>query len=167
MSHGSKPKSRLEDIVVQEIDGEVLIYDLKTDKAFCLNRTSAVVWQACDGSRTIAEINDVVGKHLNANVNEDVIWLALEQLSKEKLVDTEVRPQASISRREVLSRIGMGSAIALPIIAHVIAPPAAAAQTCIPNNSVCTQSAQCCSRCCKDVGGGINECKPGGGACLP
>ena len=44
------PKARKENLVVQESNGEVLIYDLDTNKAFCLNETSALVWQACDGN---------------------------------------------------------------------------------------------------------------------
>jgi hypothetical protein len=167
MREDNKPKSRREDIVVQEVDGEVLIYDLKTDKAFCLNRTSALVWQACDGTKTIAEINDLVGKQLNAKVKEDVIWLALDQLSKEKLVDAAIANKTVLSRREVITRIGMTSAVALPIIAHIVAPPAAAAQTCLPRDAACIASIECCSGCCKNVSPGINQCKPGGGACLP
>jgi hypothetical protein len=31
------PQSRKNDIVVQDLNGEVLIYDLKANKAFCLN----------------------------------------------------------------------------------------------------------------------------------
>lgn len=29
---------------MQELENEVLIYDLKADNAFCLNETSALVW---------------------------------------------------------------------------------------------------------------------------
>ena len=74
-----KPISRKADIVVQELYKEILIYDLSIHKAFSLNETSALVWQACDGSRTIADISDAVGKQLNSQVNEDIIWLALDQ----------------------------------------------------------------------------------------
>lgn len=49
MDKENKPKSRRENIVVQEFDDEVLIYDLERDRAFCLNKTSAVVWRACNG----------------------------------------------------------------------------------------------------------------------
>lgn len=37
------PKGRTNDIIVQELDGEVLIYNLKDNKAFCLNETSSLV----------------------------------------------------------------------------------------------------------------------------
>ncbi len=58
------PKARKENLVVQELDGEVLIYDLNTNKAFCLNEASALVWQACDGNKDVSEIRKSLGKQL-------------------------------------------------------------------------------------------------------
>lgn len=167
MSQNTKPKSRREDIVIQEVDGEILIYDLRINKAYCLNRTSALVWQACDGSRTIAEINDFVGRQLKASSNDDVIWLALDQLSRENLLADPVPRAFGVSRREALKRIGVTSAVALPVIASLVAPKAVSAQSCRANDAVCTTSSQCCSNCCKAGGGGVNQCKSGGGNCLP
>ena len=43
------PIARNKDIVVQTLDKEVLIYDLNTHKAYNLNETSSIVYQACDG----------------------------------------------------------------------------------------------------------------------
>jgi hypothetical protein len=51
------PHSRTKELVVQELKGELLIYDLSTNKAFCLNETSALVWQLCDGKSSISEIS--------------------------------------------------------------------------------------------------------------
>jgi hypothetical protein len=87
MSKRTNPISRKDEIVVQEVDGEILIYDLRSNKAFCLNETSAAVWRACDGSRDIRALNDLVSEQLNNPVNEDLVWLALDQLKKEKLLD--------------------------------------------------------------------------------
>lgn len=42
MASKSNPTSRKEAIVVKELEGEVLIYDLRIDKAYCLNETSAL-----------------------------------------------------------------------------------------------------------------------------
>lgn len=134
------PKSRKENLVVQELEGEVLIYDLEKNKAFCLNQTSALVWQSCDGSRTIAEISDVVGKQLNSQINEDIIWLALDQLSKESLVEKQAElgnKFKGLSRREVIRKVGLGTMIALPVIASLTAPVAAQTGTCTPGDS-CT-----------------------------
>ncbi len=132
MSRTNKPLGRKDEIVVQEVDGEVLIYDLKRDKAFCLNKTSAIVWQACDGKRTVAEIGGYLAERLGTKTDDDILWLALDQLSKEKLIEpaTDFSEKFSgLSRRQVIRKIGLGSMIALPVVASLIAPTAAHANS--------------------------------------
>jgi hypothetical protein len=51
-----RPKARGEGIVVREVAGEALVYDLDTHKATCLNETAARVRKLCDGRRTVADI---------------------------------------------------------------------------------------------------------------
>ncbi|PYS89856.1 MAG: hypothetical protein DMF62_06280 [Acidobacteria bacterium] len=127
-----RPQSRKQNLVEQEVDGELLIYDLERNRAFCLNQTSALVWQACDGKRTVAEIGDILGKQLKAQTDEDIVWLALDQLSREKLIEPPVDVVSKfegMSRREVVKKIGIGSMIALPIVASLVAPTAIHAQS--------------------------------------
>ena len=85
MKKDIKPLSRKDEIVVQELNGEVLIYDLRTNKALCLNETSSLVWEACDGNTSVSEISRSISRKLNAPANDDLVWLALDQLKKEKL----------------------------------------------------------------------------------
>lgn len=164
-----KPIARKDDLVIQEMGGEILVYDLRTNKAICLNQTSALVWQNCDGKKDAVEIAKNIEKKLGSDVDEDFVWLAVNLLEKENLLDKTgfIDKFNGLSRREVIKKIGLTSMIALPLVSTIIAPMAVHAVSCIPNNATCTLSAQCCSNCCKDVGGGINQCKPGGGACLP
>ena len=136
MGLDNRPISRKDDLVVQELNGEVLIYDLRENKAFCLNETSALVWQACDGNRTAGDI----GKQLG---NEDMVWLALDDLKREKLVEHELATPAKyngMSRRQVISKIAMGSMLALPVIASLTAPAAAQTGSCI---GMCGQTLIC------------------------
>lgn len=152
----NSPRSRKANLVVQEMDDEILIYDLNSNKAFCLNQTSALVWQLSNGKRTTAEISELISKQLETNAGEDLIWFALDQLKKEKLIENEAELDnyfAGMSRREVIRKVGMGTMVALPIIAGVVAPIAAEAQTCIaPINRTfgmaCDQNCQCQSNCC-------------------
>lgn len=163
MGNNEKPLGRKENLVVQELNGEILIYDLSENKAFCLNETSARVWQACNGQNSITDINRAIG-------DDDIVWLALSELKRERLIEHEsVRQHRfdDMTRREVIKKIGLGSMILLPVVASLVAPRAADAASCIANDGTCSASAQCCSKCCKNVGGGVNQCKPGGGAYLP
>ncbi len=160
MNNDFTPKGRKDNLVIQELEGEVLIYDLEKNKAFCLNETSALVWQACDGSRTIANIKDVVGKQLNSQVNEDLIWLALDQLSKESLVEKQTVPVSKfngISRREVIRKVGLGTMIALPLVTSLVAPLAVHA------NSACIAGGTC--TCTGPNTGSGNVCIPTASTC--
>ena len=144
----AKPKARAEGLVVRELAEEVLVYDLDTHKAVCLNSTAAAVWRLCDGRRTAAEIRRTLEKSADGPVPEEIVWLALEQLGRDRLLDARVpRPAelAGISRRELMRRVGLTAAVALPVIASIVAPTSADAASCIPQGGACQESAQCCS----------------------
>jgi Coenzyme PQQ synthesis protein D (PqqD) len=137
----SYPLSRKSNIVVQELDGEVLIYDLIDNKAFCLNETSALIWQFCDGNKSVNEISQLLGEKLNTSTNEDLVWLAIDQLKKEKLIenDTELSsPFQGMNRRQVIKKVGLGTMIALPIIASLTAPLAIHAVSACNITTSCT-----------------------------
>jgi hypothetical protein len=165
------PVSRKDNLVVQEMDGEVLIYDLAENKAYCLNETSALIWQACDGNKSTAEISEFISQELNSPANEDLIWLAIDQLKKEKLIENgdEIPNNfAGMSRREVIKKVGLGTMIALPIVASMVAPSAVSAASlvacnpaavCACQNSSNPVGAQC------TTGGSGSPCTPASSGC--
>jgi hypothetical protein len=170
MNKTKTPNARKHGLVVQHVKGETLVYDLNVHKAFCLNKSAAIVWKYCDGSKSVEEIVSSIKAAGEVDFNTELVEFALMQLENESLLESkgEFQPiEPGISRRQTIRRLGLASAFAIPIVAAIVAPPAANAQSCIANNNPCTTSSQCCSTCCKDVGGGVNQCKPGGGACLP
>lgn len=147
-THASRPKARTEGVVVRELPEEVLVYDLTTHKAVCLNSTAAQIWRLCNGRRTAADIRDSLEKPAGANVPEELVWLALEQLGRDGLLDARVpRPPAlvGVSRRELIKRVGLAAAIALPAVVSIVAPTRADAASCLPQGAPCNESAQCCS----------------------
>jgi len=171
MRSSSWPLSRKDQLVVQEHDGEVLIYDLRNNKAFCLNASAAMVWQACDGSREISEISSLVAKALGETESEALVWLALDRLKKENLLEGEDQITGQfngLSRREVIKKLGITSMAALPVIASLVAPTSAnAASSCMavtggcfcqngfPNGAFCTGMTfvACAANCrCQSTG---------------
>ena len=145
------PEARRVGLVVQELSGEVLVYDRERNKAHCLNSTAARVWGYCDGKTSVAQIARAIEGEINAPVDEDVIWLGVEQLSKTHLLQEGAKlpeHKSGLSRREVMRRIGLAAAVALPVVTSIIAPSAAQAANCLPSGSACTASAQCCSGLC-------------------
>lgn len=147
-----RPKARAEGMVVRDVAEETLVYDLESHKAVCLNKTAALVWRACDGRRNAAAIARDLSKTLGETVPEEVVWLALEQLGRDKLLDMRVaRPAelAGMSRRDLIRRIGITAAVvAIPLVTSIVAPTPAQASTCLPSGATCSTSAQCCSGLC-------------------
>jgi hypothetical protein len=124
MKESQFPTARKAGLVIQEMPGEVLVYDLDTNKAHCLNETAAFVWKSCDGNTSISDIAGILASQTGKNVKEDLIWLAIDQLNENRLLEQEIASGFSgQSRREAIKKIGMASMIALPIIASLVAPP--------------------------------------------
>ena len=140
-----KPKMRTDNLVVQEMDGEVLIYDLTIDKAFCLNETSARVWSLCDGTRDRSEIAAELKQTAGMDATLEVVRLALSQLADQHLLENHVKVVASappLARREMMSLAGKALVIGLPLVSTLMVPSAAQAQsaaTCSGNSGqVCS-----------------------------
>ena len=159
----SLPKARKDDLVTRQIPGELLVYDLKRHKAFCLNDTAASIWKNCDGKRTVNDLALSLENDQNSPVDHKVIWLALDQLEKSNLLQGNVIKPASfssVSRRSLL-RAGIATAIALPIVTMIAAPTAQAAGTPV-------SSAVCTARHVSDPGGcGGGVCTDSPGSCVP
>ena len=127
-----KPQTRDSDLVIQQSGSELLIYDLKTNTAQSLNETSARIWQSCNGEREVADICSYLEASDAINVNQDLVLLALRQLSDANLLAVKMPDPdkgQGVSRRKLLRQIGTGSAVTLPIIYSVVAPKASAASS--------------------------------------
>jgi hypothetical protein len=147
------PIAKTQNLEIQELSGELLIYDMERHKAHCLNLSIATIWRACDGTRDVAALALVLQEKLRTPIHEEVVWAALEQLNKTHLLTTITKPskQEKVSRREMARRIG-GVAL-IPAIASLLAPRAAQAGTCKQgvskdNGCACSVNGQCASGRC-------------------
>jgi hypothetical protein len=135
-----KPRARTEGLIVRELPDELLVYDLESHQAHCLNRTAAVVFEHCDGRRSVAQIARILRRKLDvhAPADESLVWLSLERLAGARLLEEREAAPAAPSRRELVRRLALVAAT-LPLVATVLAPTPAEAvvSTCIPNTS-CT-----------------------------
>lgn len=151
-----KPLARKQSLVVKEVSGEVLIYDLQKDKAHCLNETAALVWKYSDGEKDTTAIARLIEKDLNSPVDEKLVWYALSQLSKDNLLEVPVTPPsllAGMNRRDMMRALGVAAVVAVPVVTSIVAPTPAQAATCLPSGATCTSSAECCSGLCN-----VNVC---------
>ena len=133
-----KPLAKTSDILVQQLENELLVYDLKTNKAFCLNETSAMIYQLCDGAKTTADISNLMSRKLKTPVPKDFISLALDSFKKEDLLEESERIEIDfngLTRRQVIKQVGLASLIALPIVSSVVAPSAVLAFSCVTSGN--------------------------------
>src|SRR5262245_671974 len=140
MTNAEYPTARRDDLVVQETDNEVLVYDLKSNKASCLNSTASLVWNHCDGRKDVGEITKAVSAFTGSKVSTDVVNLALSQLSKSRLLKDQYTFDAGpdrVSRREVIKKIGLSSAVALPVVVTLLAPEARAQASACNVGAIC------------------------------
>lgn len=154
------PAARFENIIVHELPDEVLICDTSNNRMFCLNQTAAEVWKLADGTRNIKEISRLLSKRFKSSVSEELVYFALQELSRENLLTKKAPLNAGfqyLSRREVIRRVGLASMIALPLISSLSMPKAVhAASNCmmtdfigrVPDGCFCDDPNQCISLCC-------------------
>lgn len=157
-----KPKARREGVLVEEMDGETLVYDLETHDAHCLNPAAALLWRRSDGRTPVRAMVPLL-REVGLPEEEAVVWMALSRLDDAGLVGPVQFPgrKASFSRKEVLRALGAAAAmtLVLPAVESVVAPLAAQAASCItlaackalPKNQcgglpICTNRNRCCKR---------------------
>ncbi len=151
----SRPKRRDDGLIVREVEGEVIVYDLERHEAHCLNPEAARLWNACDGNREGREILRHVYGDRPEQGHEAAFLVGLQQLREKHLLDDEhadstLGPEAHVSRRELLARYGKVAAVtvALPVVWSIVSPTLAEAASCLASGVSCGSSSECCSGLC-------------------
>jgi hypothetical protein len=154
------PKARKDELLIEELADETLVYDLKRHKAFCLNRTTSLVWRRCDGRSTVEEIADQLklepkgDAKLGADVVLEIVRFAIERLERARLLEKSaeaMRDEPLLSRRALasrLARIAGGLAVLVPAVMAVNAPVAIAAGSCISEDNCKRFPAANAGKCC-------------------
>lgn len=160
--HQNLPIARSEQLVVHELPDELLVYDLRIDKAHCLNPTAAFVWRSCDGRTTVDEIAAAYENRTGHTLPPGAVRLALRQLTETDLLQEGFKTEFDgMTRRRALMKMGLSAAV-LPVIASLVAPVAAQVQC----SGIVTSCIQCAdgTPCNVDGDGVIGTCA--GGACI-
>jgi hypothetical protein len=156
------PKARHEKLTVRELPDETLVFDHARNKAHCLDRTVALVWQHADGRMSVAEMAALLAHKLGIPAEEAVVELALEQLCKRHLLEEPIEPLtglARLSRRDVLKKLAV-AAVAMPLVMTITAPSARAAGLLSGVNCAIAKDGSPCA-----VFGVVGTCQQGN--CVP
>jgi hypothetical protein len=142
------PRAREDGLLVEELRGELLIYDLTCDKAHCLNPTAALVWRHCDGQTTVNEMARLLEKSLATTLDEEIVWCALNQLEKDGLLEQAIELPCGgepITRRALARRLGIATVL-LPLVTTIVVPAALAAASCgmACSGGTCPSGCTCC-----------------------
>jgi pyrroloquinoline quinone biosynthesis protein D len=88
-SSQDRPRRRV-DIVLQDVGGEAILIDPRTDEAHVLNGSAARLWQLCDGERTLDQLAAEFGAiyDLSAADVADDVREVLAELAKLKLIES-------------------------------------------------------------------------------
>ncbi len=172
-----KPRARTDDLVIEEFEDEVLIYDSTSKRAHCLGATAASVWRACDGDSDVSALTEAL------ELSAEVVTQALDELEALELLESQglnVVHSADgngdangngITRRQFSTRsamVGAGLA-AVPLVLSINVTSAVAATAtpfvCIffssqglrHEPSGCGTTAGCCC-CCQGDSGSCKTC---------
>jgi hypothetical protein len=118
------PKARV-DVLSNEVAGELLVYVDDRKEAHCLNRTAALVWRHCDGTKGVPELVEILKAELGPEADDELVRVALDRLREAQLLESGDR----YSRRELGRKMGTAAALTalLPVVTSVVAPTAAMA----------------------------------------
>lgn len=125
-----QPRGLRQELSIQQVGDETLIYDERRHKACCLNLVSSAVWKYCDGTQSVTQIAAALSADLSKPATEEIVRLALAQMEENGLLEPHPHLPAEaslaglgpISRRSMMAKVGAGAAVMLPAIAMVLAP---------------------------------------------
>lgn len=142
MGSNVKPQAREAGLVIEELDDELLVYDLERHRAHCLNNTAALVWRQCDGKTGVDAIASRLRRESHMPIDDEVVMVALRKLGKANLLRERVTLTKALefgsSRRDLLKKLALVGGLS---VVTIISPTAAQAAT------GCTTKVSCKHTC--------------------
>jgi hypothetical protein len=151
------PIARTENLLIQEVGNELIVYDQENNASHCLNPMASRVWYYCDGNNTINDIAKQLEKELEISTKSEIdmrglVYLTLEELERYNLIKDYVKQPigtSGISRRNVIKTATLVGGFAIgsmfPLVRSIVAPTPAMAQSICANSSrkPCTEDKDC------------------------
>jgi len=143
------PIARHDDLVIERLPGETVVYDLRTHQVHCLNPAAVRAWELCDGSHTRKDLAEALQGEFNLPSDETVVDYVLTSLQKAALLPAHSleAERTQVSRRAVMKRLTLAAGVAalLPSVRTAHAQSGGFIGSCTVDN-----------RCIA----GVNDCSP-------
>ena len=131
------PAARSDELLIEPVGDETVIYDTRSKEAHCLKPLAAIVFERSDGDATVGEIARIAEQRLGDAVSDADVADAVAQLESLDLLQTPLVVRAGgglvatngrgVSRREMLRRVGFAGAATVAgtsLVTSIVAPNA-------------------------------------------
>src|SRR2546423_6693993 len=103
-------------LIGRTIDDEFLVFDEEASTAHCLNGIAGEMWRACEREISVREVTEVLRPRW-PDIEEDVVAASLSKLAAAGLLEgTTVQENISTGRRQLIRKLGLAAAVAIPIV---------------------------------------------------
>jgi hypothetical protein len=155
------PRARDNGLIVEQMGGELLIYDEDRHRAYRLNAASALIWAHCDGTHSVEALTALIRRELDIAGADQVAVLALRQLQRARLLANTPdvsEPVTSLTRRELARSLALSGALAflLPAIESVACGGPGAIGSCVRD---CRRNVTECCPCFNSAQQAQNQCR--------
>lgn len=139
-------KFKQKKLIAKRVGDELLLYDEETSTGHCLNRIAGEMWVACKRESSVTEVTEALRPGW-PDIEKEVVWASLSQMAEAGLLeDATDDSHISMSRRELIGKVGITAAAVLPIVVtSLLIPLPAAAASCGTLGSRCGAGRPCCS----------------------
>jgi hypothetical protein len=158
----SHPASRTEQIVVEQVGLETVVYDMDTNVGHALKSLAAAVFMYADGKNSIDDIAELCAYRLGAPVTPSEVEDAVAQLHDASLLEAPVLDiKTGVSRRAALKTFA-AAGVGTMLVTSVATSAASACTTC--NSAPANTGGSCVSGrgVGQDGAGGCTICKSSG-----
>src|SRR5512141_3405907 len=99
------PRVRTAGLVVRELAGELIVYDLGRHRAHCLGDAAAAVWRRCDGRTSVSEIARAVAEERGETLGPRAVLAAVRRFERAHLLESPLPRRCApepMARRSLL-----------------------------------------------------------------
>ena len=97
-------------------DGSMAIYDLRSKSVHSLNRSAAVLWEACAEGATMSQLTEALDKGLGVHASEEEVSSGIDQMRRLNLIVSESAMPVAAAEPDRRSVLTAAFGVALPVV---------------------------------------------------